>query len=319
MSMAGDTDFNLTDEPEDDIAGDGGDEVIAGLTDDDGAGDDRGDNLDTVAPDAADDDTPAAKTPKMVPYSRLAEMAAEKAQLLGIIEKMGGATAAAPAKAKEEAPVVEDPPFPLKEKLKERSRLQLEGDDDAVAAIDMEIEADREKRFSKRIKDAEDAAVKRTTEAMTVAATEREISVAVAEFRTEYPFLDVTKPKTLNKEAFDEVLMYANHYENKGHPSATAIRMAAAKVGKPIKEAEAKPTGAAKPTPATTLKPAALKQEQLRAAVRANNRQAPPIAKAGTSGKPNRDLDELNPDEMSDEELAQLTDAEKRALRGDNG
>ncbi len=320
------TDFNISDEAEDGLDDEDGNAVHAGDEVDDDETEDRGDEVtdgnadddgsDAGEPDAegeggdetdpeflaslADDE--GGKTPKTVPYARLAEVTAQNQQLMQVLEAVAsGRIPASQATAGQEPSEEETPAFDLKAKVRERNSALLEGDEDKAAEIDMEIEEHRNNTIRAA---ARKEALSDFQAAQQKTATER----VVAEAFEKYTFLD-DGSEDFNPEALDEVMMYRNHYMSKGDDLPEALAKAVGKVCPQYAGGDNSGEGA----PKTNVRDA---KKVLRNA-RAARAQPPQTAKAGTANRETIDVGKLDFENMDEDKFDALPEDVKAKARGD--
>lgn len=194
----------------------------------------------------------------------------------------------------------DEPEFDLEAKVKEQIEKQLEGDVDGAAAIALEIEKHRQKVA--------------TTTAMSVLREDRQqrsIQKAVDQVLKDYPQLDSTKKAKFDNEAFEQVMALRNFYiTEKKMPIQSALRKAADLVMK---------RGAK--GPAKGGKDEGLTEDQKRIdrlKKRAKNagRQPPETGKMGEGNRASHriNVDDIDPDDLSDEELDELERKDPKAF-----
>lgn len=125
-----------------------------------------------------------------------------------MLEGAGNGGQQAPA-AGEQAPA-----FDIKAKIKERNAAILEGDDDRVAEIELEIE-------QHRIAEAEARAVRRIEQTQQQTALQQAAAAVV----DAYPFLDSNSPN-VDREALNEVKEWRDFYIGQGKAPHTALEQA---------------------------------------------------------------------------------------------
>lgn len=248
------------------------------------------------------------KTPQYVPYPRLAEVVAQNQQLMQVLESItsGRMTAAAPAKEEAAAPA-----FDMKAKSKEYSAALLEGDEDKAAEIFEEMENHRNTTIRQQAK-------QEALQEFTAAQQKAALDAIVTEAFGKYTFLN-DQSEDYNAEALDEVMMYRNHYINKGETLPAALAKAIEKVCPQYldDDGEVEAEGG-KPAAGKT---AAGKQARDPAKVirnaKAAKAQPPETGKAGTPNKETIDTSKLDLETMDDDKYDALPAAVKAKLRGD--
>lgn len=340
--MPRDTDFNISDDPNDN--GEGGhveiyDDGNGGFTDADGnpvdangvlIEEDRGDDhVDTdvdggaggdalvTEDDALDPDVLdelAGGKSRTVPIGRLNEALEQNKQLLAILqnltpaERNAVAAAAAPAEAAK-------PAFDLSAKLKERNSKLADGDEDGALALDLEIE---EYRLDTATTRAQAHAIKAVTEANEA----NSVNAVIEKAFTEYPFLEE------DTETLDEVMMYRDHYFRKGVTLSVALSQAVAKVC----PAKAKELGyeVDDGSAGTVAKPAKVLPKVLSLAdrrkanavarnLKVEQQQPPRVNAQGTPNKASPNADTIDWANITDAEFDALPAEVKAKARGDAG
>ncbi len=254
--------------------------------------------------DADESEEGAKKTPKTVPYGRLAKVTAEKAALEAELEELR-----AKKPAKEEQAEEEEEAYDFKAKEREYLKLVSEGELDAAADLRVEIDDRRADENQARATAAAVETIGRTK-------SDEDFGKAVAETLKTYPFLDNKSPEA-DKDAIDDVVAFRDHYiTKKGLSPAEALRKAAERVAKDREEAESEAEEAeeegkekAKAAGAARTKAAVKKGAE------SATKQPPTIAK----GKGNRTSEDaqLDVQEMSEDDFDKLPAEEKKRLRGD--
>lgn len=247
------------------------------------------------------------KTPKTVPYGRLAKVTAEKAALeeeLAELRKSKAAEKGAEEEEQEEA-------YDFKAKEREYLKLVSEGEIDAAADLRVEIDDRRADENQARATAAAVETIGRTE-------ADREFGKAVTETLKKHPWLDNKSPDA-DKEAIDDVVAFRDYYITKKQMSpADALRKAAERVAKTREpdEAEAEEEDAEEKGKAKAKEAAAARtKEALKKAAAAAEKQPAAIAK----GKGNRTSEDAQLDvaEMDEDTFDKLPAEEKKRLRGD--
>lgn len=226
-----------------------------------------------------------------VPKARLDEVLERARQLEEENARLKGTK---PAGAAEE-----EPAFDMEAKLKRQIELQLEGDVDGAAAIALEIEKHRQKQA-----EANALAVLRQDR------QQRSIEKAVSQVLKDYPELDSSKKGKFDKDALDEVIALRNFYiTEKGMPIQSALRKAADRVMK---------RGSRGPTPKAGADKDADDQariERLKKRAKAAARTPPDTGKLGEGNRQSSriNVEEIDPDDLSDEQLDELERKDPKA------
>lgn len=334
-----DTDFNITDEVDDELHDDDGTSTHAG--DGDGDGDDTPDRGDEVTPGTGEEGDPDAggeggegegddgdpvdpallaelagegggKTPKVVPYARLAEVTAQNAKLMELLDGFatGRLSTGKPAEAAATADTT--PAFDMKAQIKARNAALLEGDEDKAAEIDLAIEEYRNTTIRQ-------AARQEAMQDFTAAQQKAALDGIVTEAFGKYTFLN-DQSEDYNEEALDEVMMYRNHYLTKGDSLPQALAKAIEKVCPQYVEGGGEGDGdggegAGKPAAAA----AAGKRDAAKVLrnARAARSQPPETARAGTANRETIDVSKLDIENMSDDKFDALPADVKARIRGD--
>jgi hypothetical protein len=283
---------------------------------------DRGDAFTPTGED--DDDDPASKTDagaadagskaeddagtgkRGVPPERFNEVtrakreAEEKAAALAEendrLKQQLAASAQKPAPAVEQKPESDAAPaFDMKAKQKEAADALLEGDMDKYADLQAEIYA--------HVADTAAAKAIETAKATNDKQAEQDAVQSVATAAVaKYPFLD---KETGDKEAIGDVVAWRDLYISRGMRASEALQKAVDKVA-PL-YGDAKPTdggGITDPRPAAAAK---------RAAAMADGQPPLPTGGLGERATANR----INVGAMSESEFKNLSEADKKRLRGD--
>jgi hypothetical protein len=235
------------------------------------------------------------------------------------------ASLARPAAAAKDEPK----PYDFKAKQREANKLLLDGDEEAAAAIQDEMNEERQKLADARAEERAGARV--------AAALEEDRAVTViADGFIKFPFLDDTNDKVEhNPEALADVMMYRNRYMAEGLSKSAAIAKAINKVGPmyaKVEEGEeeeededqggqsrrpGKP--AAKPSAGGSKVDASIRErirQRTLANARMEKRQPPQLSRAGVATK-DRINSKQDVETMTDEQFDKLTAEEKSNLRGD--
>lgn len=232
-----------------------------------------------------------------IPLARVREMV-EKARKEG----------AESAKASGEA--VQVPEFDLKAKLAERNQLMLEGEVEKATEIDLQIEEHRTRVAAATAQARVEAANEATS-----------LQKVVKRVQRDYQALsDAKGNKEYDPEAVQDVLRLRNSYIQEGMAPASALQKAAdryfGKKGVKPKgkssEGETEEEGDDKKTRRLSLRQRMELQRQRQ------KRQPGATGKTGTpnGGSKMLDIDGLDPEELSDEELDSLTPAQLARLDG---
>lgn len=175
-------------------------------------------------------------------------------------------------------------------------------------------EGDREKALAirKQIRAAEQAALRSQTSGNVTAVTaQQDIDTAFDEVVecavTLYPFLDSTKPETMNAKAVKMVTALRDSYLAEGKNEAAALSLAVSEVGPLFSVPDATVEKPAK-TEAQVRAEAALTRN-----AQASRQQPAPLGKYGEQGGKRT----VNVAEMSEAEFDALPETEKSRLRGD--
>lgn len=333
MAMQADTDFNISDETTDDDSDTGDTTTHAGDETDTTEVLDRGDEVapgqgeeggdTTTTTDDTDPEFLATLAgdeggkPQMVPYPRMAEVVAQNRRLMDVLEGITSGrlsipqpVAAAPAKEAE-------PAFDMRAQIKARNAALLEGDEEAAAEIDMTIEEHRNTTIRAQARQEAMADFEGRQQQQT-------LETIVADAFGKYTFLAdkdaAGQPNPdYNPEALDEVMMYRNHYVQKGDALPVALQKAINKVCPQYIEEDETPEQ--KELREKAEKEAIAKGGRDPAKVIRNAKAAAsqPAALA-TAGTPNRetiDTNKLDLENMSDEEYDKLPESVKAKARGD--
>lgn len=284
--------------PEDDDEDDDGEEGDDGDDDDD---DDEGDDDegeeeegDDEDDDVLDDDTLNSIAGSNVPHRVVGDLREQNRQLLAALAARVGAPAAAAE------PAV--PAFDVDAKTKERNEKLLEGDTDAAAKIDKEIQ-----KFYR------DDAVNAATAAAQNAIAASQVQAAITDIQRRYPVLDDSKKKSFDPDVLDLVISQRNLYIGRGMDTATALRKAAKVVceraGVPTKRGDDdRPAGGM------------TRAQKMRQVERAQ-RQPARLSQAGGSGRSRVDTSEGLSEEtlrgMSEARFKAIDPREKARARGD--
>ncbi|MES2347038.1 MAG: hypothetical protein V4641_05645 [Pseudomonadota bacterium] len=346
MNMAGDnTDFNFSDEPGngegDDAGNTGGAVVHAGDGDEEGGSTealDRGDNLtagtgqegdpDAVAaaaaaatgttagaadPNAALDPdflaSVAGDQPQLVPYARLAELAAQNQKLMGVLEGITSGKFSMSQPAAAEAAAEAEPAFDMKAQIRARNSALLEGDEDKAATIDMAIEEYRNTTLANSVRTSTIAEINQTNQ-------KNQLDSIVADAFGKYTFLN-DQTEEFNPEALDEVMMFRNHYVSKGNPLPVALAMAIDKVCPQYIEVDPVADATAVAAAAATTVAGGRDPTKVVRNARAAAAQPPATATAGVANRETIDVTKLNLETMDDDKYDALPETVKARLRGD--
>lgn len=287
---------------------------------DDDAAEDRGDNVldDDDDPDldalsaVAGDDNPT------VPRARLNEILAENRRLRGVIEQ-AATTGGRGGEQRQQQQEQQQPTFDLKAKLKERAEAILEGDTDKIVALDEEIENYRNTTVRR---EGEQAGRVAATQAYQKDRMDEIVSAAFSR----YPFLNDANAD-FSEEALRDVMMYKTRYMEEGDSPANALKKAVNRVcpyyaeelypergkgggKKPAKGAKGDGDGARDPNSRDPRK--------IQRNARAGNRVPPNLGRAGTGNAAGRrDLADRGARDIPGREYHDMTEAEKKRLRGD--
>ena len=206
---------------------------------------DFGDELEVqeteVAEAPAPAPAPAKPLPQTIPYDRFAEVndakkraeeaaAAAREEAIRLQERLR--LLEQQAAKQPEPPKVE--PVDVKALLKQRNNAILEGDDDKVAEIEAQLEAER----TRKAEEAATARIRAELEAERVKkaeeqakAAEAELQAAAVEIVTKYPFLNSTSPDA-DKDAIDDVLALRQRNIDRGMSPAQALKKAVERFAK---------------------------------------------------------------------------------------
>lgn len=287
----------------------------------DGSGDDdRGDNVlddDDDAPDLDALGTIAGDDNPTVPRGRLNDVIAERDHWRNLAQGLaqrGGGEQTQRREQEQQAPA-----FDLKAKLKERAEAILEGDTDKIVALDEEIENFRNTTVRR---EGEQAG---RTAASAAYQKERMDEIVSAAF-SRYPFLNDANAD-FSEEALRDVMMYKNRFMEEGDSPANALKKAVNRVcpyyaeelypergkgggKKPAKGAKGDGDGARDPNSRDPRK--------IQRNARAGNRVPPNLGRAGTgSAAGRRDLADRGARDIPGREYNDMTETEKKRLRGD--
>ena len=332
-----DTDFNISDEVDDELHDEGA-TTHAGEGDGDGDGSETPDRGDEVTPGTGEEGDPdggeggeggegegdpvdpellaelagegGGKTPKVVPYARLAEVTAQNAKLMELLDGFATGRLAAGKPAAEAAAAADTTPaFDMKAQIKARNAALLEGDEDKAAEIDLAIEEYRNTTIRQ-------AARQEAMADFTAATQKQQLDGIVTTAFGKYTFLN-DQSEDYNEEALDEVMMYRNHYMTKGDSLPVALAKAIDKVCPQYVEGDGG-EGGGEGAPA---KPAAAAggrdpNKVIRNA-KAARAQPPETARAGTANRETIDVSKLDIEHMSDDKFDALPAEVKARIRGD--
>ena len=322
------TDFNFSDEAEDEgIEGEDDTTLHAGEEAGEEESEDRGDDVDGAQGDddgngeggegdgeGADPEFLAelagegGRTPKTVPYARLAEVTAQNQKLMEVLEAVASGRISASQVAQPQQTQEQEPAFDLKAKVKERNSALLEGDEDRAAEIDMEIEEYRNVTIRQQAKQEALADFEGAQQ-------QRELNNIVSQAFGKYTFLN-DQSDDYNEEALDEVMMYRNHYMSKGDSITSALSKAIDKVCPGYAGEDAgKPAGSE--SSASKMSGGRNPQKVLRNA-RAAAAQPPQTGKSGVANRETIDAGKLDLENMSDDDYDNLPEDVKARLRGDD-
>jgi len=189
-------------------------------------------------------------------------------------------------------------PAPLDLDAKERECLQASwnGDEAQALSIRREINAELLRRAT--------AAAEQAVEIRVSATQAREVAEAIV---TELPFLAENDGQN---PAADDFRDFRDLYRARGMPMVQALRQAAAKV-RQLYPTDA--SAAAGDATAADSPEEARRRQAVEKAGQASLQQPPPIAGMGNRAQQAR----MNVEKMSDDEFAQMPEAEKKRLRGD--
>ncbi|MGD9643812.1 MAG: hypothetical protein AB7V08_13870 [Elusimicrobiales bacterium] len=196
-----------------------------------------------------------------------------------------------------------EPEFDLEAKVKEQIEKQLEGDVDGAAAIALEIEKYRMKVA--------------TASAMTVLQQDRQqrsIQKAVDQVLKDYPALDSTKKAKYDHEAFEQVMALRNFYiTEKKMPIQSALRKAADIV---MKRGATGPKAGKDGGKEGGKTEDEKRIERLKGRAKKAGQQPPDTGKMGEGNRASSriNVDDIDPDDMSDEELDALEKNDPRAF-----
>jgi hypothetical protein len=166
----------------------------------------------------------AGEDDEMVTRKRLNKVIDERNRFAEALAKVPDALAAAargPA-----APVKEEPKLPefdLAAKVREKNKKLLEGDEDAAATIELEIETHRQALADARAQHNADKQLDAKLEA-------RELESILVDAFEQFPFLSDANKKLFNEDALDEVCALRDVYMGKGHTKPQALEKAILKV-----------------------------------------------------------------------------------------
>lgn len=332
MSMSGgnDTiDFNFDDEP-DNLDGDGDPNAHhAGDDPNNGAvAEDRGDDVtpgtgsegnppsgvaetgtdaEVIDPELLAELTGDEAGNRQVPYARFAELHAQNQKLMATLESVAGAFKGAAAPPTASPPAA--PPFDVKAAIKERNTALLEGDMDKAADLDLAI-------LDHATTHARDTAKAEALQEFTEAAQQNAVQSIITGAFHKYPFLNDANPE-FSEEALDEVMMYRNHYIQKGNGLPQALQMAIEKVC-PQYVDESGVTDAPAPTPAPAATATGNRQPaKVVRNAKADQQQPPALRQGGIANRETIDTTKLNLETMKDDDYDKLPADVKARLRGD--
>lgn len=276
------------------------DEEVAGAGAE-GAGEGDDEEADPMDPEVLRDIAGNGKKAP-VPYTRFAEVIAQRDQAIAALMQVPGAIAATAAQPAA-APVKDPPPaYDFRAKMRERNKLILEGDEEGAAALDAEI---HDKTF-----ELAEARATATAQAHASAVIQQDrAEAAVAAVFHDYPFLSDADPATFNAEALADVMMYRERYIKEGLSIPEAIRKAADKVAPMYTEKAPDKKDATGKPPAK--EPGAVRNARVAAA------QPPKTHAVGTSSRRGQVAYTEGVGQMSDDEYQKMPEAERKRLRGD--
>lgn len=289
-------------DPGDDDEGDEGDDDEEEEEDDDGddeGDDDDGEEEEDEGDDSNVDDLRHIAGDGTVPVAVVGELRRQVRDLTAALgqQQRGGAAG--------DGGKPNPPEFDIKAKRKERNAKLLEGDEEAAAEIDEEIDAyNRQSIIAAATQQAADAAA---------GVIQREkINSVIADVQAKYPVLNDRKAKAFDQDVLDEVCALRDVYIKRGEPFEKALRMAAKRI------CERDPGDDRRERPrqqgALTLRQ---KREQMQRA----SRQAPRLSRHGAGGRPAESSGSLSEDQirgMSDQKFRRMDPRTKAEERGDN-
>lgn len=286
---------------------------------DGGSDEDRGDSVldDDDDPDLDALGTIAGDDNPTVPRGRLNDVIAERDHWRNLAQGLaqrGGGEQTQRREQEQQAPA-----FDLKAKLKERADAILEGDTDKIVALDEEIENYRNTTVRTQGEQAGRAA------AAAAYQQERMNEIVEAAFQR-YPFLNDANAE-FSKEALGDVLMYKARYQEEGDSPSAALKKAVNRVC-PYYAEELDPDSAGKGGKKGAGKaarggdgardPNQRDPKKIQRNARAGNRIPPGIGRAGTgSSAGRRALADRGAKEVPNSEYRQMSEEEKKRLRGD--
>lgn len=285
------------DSDQDDDDADRGDNVDGEGDEDEEGNEDEDSEADPAAlrriADGQDDD--------YVPRARLNEVLARESKLIDALVTKDGGT------KKEDEP----PPFDLKAKIKARNAKLLEGEEDAAADIDMEIE-------DYRMKEAEARADARAEAKINARLAQQETDRAIAEVMKQYPQLnDAKSNKAFDPEVLDEVITLRNGYIAGGMSVAEALRKSAKRLCKPSDAARDATRDPKRDAAGDGKAKNGRDPKAVQRTADAVRRTPPRPSSAGVGARGRGDANDLNPETMSEGRFADLSEDEMKKMRGD--
>jgi hypothetical protein len=258
----------------------------------------------------------AGEDDEMVTRKRLNKVIDERNRFAEALAKVPDALAAAargPA-----APVKEEPKLPefdLKAKVREKNKKLLEGDEDAAAEIELEIETHRQALADARAQQNADKQLDAKLES-------REMESILVDAFEQFPFLSDTNKKIFNEDALDEVCAMRDIYIVKGFTKPQALEKAILKVcpryAKELagdEEDEEDEGAPPKKKPSKEEKLGKLRHQHAAIA----KRLPPTLGKHGAGNRAaGRAMAERDPDDYTDAEWERLPEEVKKRMRGDN-
>jgi hypothetical protein len=250
----------------------------------------------------ADEDEPAEPKGKMIPKGRFDEVNEERKELARQLAEVTAALAAAAGKPAAKAEEPPAPAFDLKAAMKERIQALVSGDDDKALELDERIQdytLRRAREEAKREFDAENQQLTARQQATALAA-------AANEMKAKYPELD-DRGDAADPDAIAFVIAKRDALIAAGKAPHEALREAADSIAKRLGFGEkSAPTN----TDPVTARLVAARERNARAAAA----QPPDL---GGRGDRATQAARVKVEEMTDEEFASLSAAEKKRLRGD--
>lgn len=280
---------------EDDLDGEDGDEE-----DEDEEGEEDEEEEDADA-DALDD---IANPGGRIPLARLNQVLEQNRALTEMVLQLTGQGGKGATKDGDAAPA-----FDLKAKIKERNALLLEGKEDEASTIDLEIE-------EHRTRTAQTQAFQTVQAGLQQQAT----NAAIAQVQKDYPVLN-DKSRKFDQDTLDEVVALRNVYIARGEPMASAIAKAAKRIcGRTSLSRDRdgeRGERRGKKRDGERRNPEELTPRERRVQMMRARRQPGALHKAGASSRQMGAPGGGSGDNLSEREVRQMSDREKREARGD--